>query len=114
MLWPWGAKRGGSLSSSLRSRSAPFSSFCSVRDPPRDLHEMNPRRPTHRAVSSRRGQALLETAITLPVLIILMLSFLLAMVVAQAYVDLDTATSLAAASAVSAPAGSPALSRDFA
>ena len=75
---------------------------------------MNPRRPTHRAVSSRRGQALLETAITLPVLIILMLSFLLAMVVAQAYVDLDTATSLAAASAVSAPAGSPALSRDFA
>ncbi len=44
----------------------------------------------------------------------LLLSFLLAMIVAQAYVDLDTATSLAAASAVSAPAGNDVLSRDFA
>jgi hypothetical protein len=61
-----------------------------------------------------RGQALIETAITIPVLFTLLLSFLLAMVVAQAYVDLDTATSLAAASAVSAPAGSDALSRQFA
>lgn len=61
-----------------------------------------------------RGQALIETAITLPVLFTLLLSFLLVMVVAQAYVDLDTATSLAAASAVSAPAGNDALSRDFA
>jgi hypothetical protein len=60
------------------------------------------------------GQALIETAITLPVLIVLLLSFLLAMVVAQAYVDLDTATSLAAASAVTAPAGNAALSQDFA
>ena len=33
-----------------------------------------------------KGQALIETAITLPVLITLMLSFLLVMVVAQAYV----------------------------
>jgi len=38
------------------------------------------------------------------------------MVVAQAYVDLDTATSLAAAAAVSAPAGpdNAGVSRDFA
>jgi hypothetical protein len=61
-----------------------------------------------------RGQALIETAITLPVMLVLMLSFLLVMVVAQAYVDLDTATSLAAASAVTAPAGNETLSREFA
>ncbi len=61
-----------------------------------------------------RGQALIETAITIPVLITMMLSFLLVMVVAQAYVDLDTATSLAAASAVSAPADNDVLSRKFA
>jgi hypothetical protein len=65
-------------------------------------------------VSPQTGQALIETAITIPVLLLLMLSFLLVMVVAQAYVDLDTATSLAAASAVSAPAGNDALSREFA
>jgi hypothetical protein len=63
---------------------------------------------------NQRGQALVETAITLPVLLTLLLSFLLAMVVAQAYVDLDAATSLAAASAVSAPADNASLSRDFA
>jgi hypothetical protein len=57
---------------------------------------------------------MIETAITIPVLLTLMLSFLLVMVVAQAYVDLDTATSLAAASAVSAPADNDALSREFA
>jgi hypothetical protein len=57
---------------------------------------------------------MIETAITIPVLLTLMLSFLLAMVVAQAYVDLDTATSLAAAAAVSAPAGNDTLSREFA
>ena len=61
-----------------------------------------------------RGQALIETAITVPVLMVLLLGFLLATVVAQAYVDLDTATSLAAASAVTAPAGNEPLSRDFA
>ena len=60
------------------------------------------------------GQALIETAITVPVLLVLLLSFLLAMVVAQAYVDLDTATSLAAASAVTAPASNDALSHEFA
>lgn len=61
-----------------------------------------------------RGQALIETAVTIPVLITLLLSFLLVMVVAQAYVDLDTATGLAAASAVSAPAGNDQLSSDYA
>ena len=60
------------------------------------------------------GQALIETAITVPVLLVLLLSFLLAMVVAQAYVDLDTATSLAAASAVTAQASNDAQSREFA
>ena len=69
-----------------------------------------------RSQRAARGQALIETAITVPVLFTLLLSFLLAMVVAQAYVDLDTATSLAAASAVSAPAGpqNASVSRDFA
>jgi hypothetical protein len=61
-----------------------------------------------------RGQALIETAITVPVLMVLLLGFLLVMVVAQAYVDVDTATGLAAASAVTAPAGNDGLSRDFA
>ncbi len=60
------------------------------------------------------GQALIETAITVPVLLTLLLSFLLVMVVAQAYVDVDTATSLAAAAAVSAPANNDALSSQFA
>ncbi len=60
------------------------------------------------------GQALIETAITVPVLLTLLLSFLLVMVVAQAYVDVDTATSLAAAAAVSAPASNDALSSQFA
>src|SRR5205085_3614755 len=64
--------------------------------------------------AGHRGQALIETAITIPVLITMMLSFLLVMVVAQAYVDLDTATGLAAASAVSAPAGNDVLSNQFA
>ena len=63
---------------------------------------------------SAAGQALIETAITIPVLLLLLLGFLLAMVVSEAYVDLDTATSLAAASAVTARAGDDAQSRDFA
>src|SRR5262249_36377097 len=90
-------------------------------DPPGDVLAM---RPPSRHLEppptgggrffSSRGQALIETAITLPVLITLMLSFLLVMVVAQAYVDLDTATSLAAASAVTAPAANDDLSRRYA
>jgi Flp pilus assembly protein TadG len=51
-----------------------------------------------------RGQALVETAITLPVLIALFLGFLGAGVAAQGYVDLNTAVYLAAASNVTAPA----------
>jgi hypothetical protein len=60
------------------------------------------------------GQALIETAITIPVLLTLLLCFLLAMVMAQAYVDVDTATSLAAAAAVAAPAGPNSPSPQFA
>jgi Flp pilus assembly protein TadG len=62
----------------------------------------------------QRGQALIETAITIPVLLTLMLGFLFVMVVAQAYVDVDTATSLAATAAVSAPADNPTLSHSYA
>lgn len=61
-----------------------------------------------------RGQALVETAIVLPLLFLLFLGFLVVMVTAQAYVDVDTATSLAAASAVTAPANDSAKSREFA
>jgi hypothetical protein len=67
-----------------------------------------------RVAPTSRGQALIESAITIPVLLILLLGFLLVMVVGQALVDLDTATSLAAASAVSAPAGNASKSREFA
>jgi hypothetical protein len=63
---------------------------------------------------TQAGQALIETAITIPVLLTLMLGFLLVMVVAQAYVDVDTATSLAATAAVSAPAGNDLLSHSYA
>ena len=40
---------------------------------------------------SHSGQALIETAINVPVLLTLLLSFLLAMVVAQAYVEIGRA-----------------------
>lgn len=53
----------------------------------------------------QRGQALIETAVTLPVLIGLFFGFLGVGVGAQAYVDLNTAVYLAAASNVTAPAG---------
>ena len=46
----------------------------------------------------RSGQALIETAVTLPVLILLFFGFLAVGVFAQAYVDLNTAVYLAAAS----------------
>ncbi len=49
-----------------------------------------------------RGQALIETAVTLPVLLLLMLAFLAGGVGAQGYVDLNTAVYLAAASNVTA------------
>ncbi|HZU17180.1 MAG TPA: hypothetical protein VFD01_11375 [Candidatus Dormibacteraeota bacterium] len=44
-----------------------------------------------------RGQALVETAVTLPIMIVLFLGFLAAGVAAQGYVDLETAVALAAA-----------------
>lgn len=52
------------------------------------------------------GQALLETAITLPLMLVFLLGFLTVLVRIEAQVELDTATSLAAAAAVTAPAGS--------
>jgi len=61
-----------------------------------------------------RGQALIETAITLPVMIALFLGFLGAGVGAQGYVDLNTAVYLAAASNVTAPAGDPVDARQYA
>jgi len=62
---------------------------------------------------SQRGQALLETAVTLPLMLILLLGFLAVLVRVEAQIELDTATSLAAAAAVSAPVGS-SLSSDYA
>jgi len=54
--------------------------------------------------ASQKGQALVETAVTLPVLLALFIGFLAAGVGAQGYVDLNTAVYLAAASNVTAPA----------
>ncbi|HEY4024793.1 MAG TPA: TadE family protein [Candidatus Dormibacteraeota bacterium] len=50
------------------------------------------------------GQALVETAVTMPVLVALFFGFVAAGVAAQGYVDLNTAVYLAAASNVTAPA----------
>src|SRR5215469_7423406 len=61
-----------------------------------------------------RGQALIETAITLPVMIALFLGFLGAGVGAQGYVDLNTAVYLAAASNVTAPASDQPLADQYA
>lgn len=57
-------------------------------------------------MTRQRAQALLETAITLPVIFTLMLGFLAVLIRIEAQLELDTATSLAAASCVSARAGS--------
>lgn len=59
------------------------------------------------------GQALLESAITIPLLLLLLLGFLALLVRVEAQIELDAATGLAAAAAVTAPAGSP-LSADYA
>jgi Flp pilus assembly protein TadG len=56
----------------------------------------------------QRGQALVETAVTLPILVVLFLGFLAVGVAAQAYVDLNTAVNLAAASEATAPSNDPA------
>jgi hypothetical protein len=55
----------------------------------------------------QRGQALLETAITIPAMLVFLLGFLAVLVRVEAQLELDTATSLAAAAAVTAPAASP-------
>lgn len=65
------------------------------------------------AQEPQRGQALLETAITVPLMLLLLLGFLAVLVRVEAQIELDTATSLAAAAAVSAPVGSP-LSAEYA
>jgi hypothetical protein len=52
------------------------------------------------------GQALVETAMVLPAMVLLMLGFLAVLVRIEAQVELESATSLAAAAAVSAPANS--------
>ena len=64
-------------------------------------------------MNRQRGQALLETAITIPLMIVLLLGFLAVLVRVEAQLELDAATSLAAAAAVAAPAGSQ-LSADYA
>jgi len=66
-----------------------------------------------RPAGCERGQALVETALTIPVMFALTLGFLALLVRVEAQVELDSATSLAAAAAVSAPAGST-LSASFA
>jgi hypothetical protein len=60
------------------------------------------------------GQALIETAVTMPVMIAMFLGFLGAGVAAQGYVDLNTAVYLAAASNVTAPAGAPDIAKRYA
>jgi Flp pilus assembly protein TadG len=60
------------------------------------------------------GQALIETAITLPVLLMLLLAFLAGGVGAQAYVDVTTAVYLASASNVTAFANDRADADQFA
>lgn len=65
-------------------------------------------------MTRQRGQALIETAVTLLALVFLFLGFLAVGVAAQAYVDLNTAVSLAAASAATAPANDPADATTFA
>lgn len=52
------------------------------------------------------GQALIETAVTLPVIFLLLFGFLAVLIRIEAQVELDTATSLALASCVSARANS--------
>ena len=65
-------------------------------------------------LSRRRGQALIETAITLPAMIVLFLGFLAIGVAVQGVVDMNTAVSLAAASAVTAPANRPDVGQQYA
>jgi hypothetical protein len=68
-------------------------------------------RPAHRA---QTAQALVETALVIPVMFALMLGFLAVLVRVEAQVELETATTLAAVAAVSAPANDDYDSRRFA
>lgn len=65
------------------------------------------------AMRDQTGQALLESAITIPLMLLLVLGFLAVLVRVEAQLELDAATSLAAAAAITAPAGSP-LSAEYA
>ena len=65
-------------------------------------------------IRPRAGQALIEAAVTIPILVVLFLGFLAAGLAAQALVDLNTSVFLAAASAVTAPAGNSTLGGQYA
>jgi hypothetical protein len=60
------------------------------------------------------GQALIESAVTIPILLILFLGFLAVGLAAQSFVDLNTAVNLAAASAVTAPADNATIANGYA
>jgi Flp pilus assembly protein TadG len=75
---------------------------------------LRPRRATSPAGGEEKGQALIETAITLPVMVILFLGFLAVGVAVQGAVDMNTAVYLATASAATAPANSPATGQGYA
>jgi hypothetical protein len=60
-----------------------------------------------KVLKGRKGQALIETAITLPAIFSLLLGYLAVLIRIEAQVELDTATSLAAATCATAPSGSP-------
>ncbi|MGH7910661.1 MAG: TadE family protein [Candidatus Dormibacteraceae bacterium] len=62
----------------------------------------------------RRGQALIEAALTLPWLFILLLGFYEVSLVVQSDLDLRTAVGLAAASAATAPAGDGTVANRYA
>jgi hypothetical protein len=63
---------------------------------------------------SERGQALMESAITIPILFFLLVAFLAVMVVSQVLVYLNTAVYIATTSAATAPAENGALSMQYA
>ncbi len=75
--------------------------------------DQTPPRPSPARRTGESGQALLETAITIPLMLLLLAGFLAVLVRVEAQLELDSATSLAAAAAVAAPAGSP-LSAEYA
>jgi hypothetical protein len=66
-----------------------------------------------RDMRNQGGQALLESALTIPLMLVLLLGFLAVLVRVEVQLELDAATSLAAAAAITAPAGSP-LSGEYA